>query len=69
MRVKNFAMPGITDGILPVNIEWYRYVPHWRRAAYEALGWIFAAHLGRTHGHWAVLMMWAGEGEPLEHHI
>lgn len=45
-------------------IEFYRYVRHSERAAYEAAGWRFAAYLGRVHGEWSVLMIWAGEGEP-----
>lgn len=44
----------------------YRYVVHARRAAYEDLGWAFAADLGPVHGFHAVLMRWAGDGEPVE---
>lgn len=45
-------------------ITWFRYVRHAEAAAFEALGWVFAADLGSTHGQWSVLMRWAGEGEP-----
>ena len=43
---------------------WYRYVPHGRRAAYEAAGWTFDADLGPVHGFWTVLMRWTGAGDP-----
>ncbi len=47
-------------------ISWFRYVRHADVAAYEANGWAFAADLGPTHGHWSVLMIWTGEGDPPE---
>lgn len=43
----------------------YRYVRHGDRAAYEALGWRFAADLGWPHNRWSVLMVWAGAGAPV----
>lgn len=45
-------------------MRWFRYVRHAERAAYEAMGWRFAADLGPTHGRWSVLMEWMGSGEP-----
>lgn len=36
----------------------YRYVVYGRVQAYEALGWLFAADLGPTHGEWSCLMRW-----------
>lgn len=44
----------------------FRYVLHSRRSSYEALGWVFSADLGPTHGAYSCLMEWAGEGEPIE---
>ena len=44
----------------PINIQnpvrIFKYVRHEDRAAYERDGWIFAAELGPTHGHYSVLM-------------
>lgn len=34
----------------------FKYVRHEDRSDYERDGWIFAADLGPTHGHYAVLM-------------
>lgn len=42
----------------------FMYVTHSRRAAFEALGWKFSAHLGRTHGMYSALYEWVGEGPP-----
>ena len=47
-----------------MTIQWFRYVRHADRAAYEAEGWIFSADLGPTHGQWSVLMEWTGVGNP-----
>lgn len=44
--------------------SWFRYVCHADVPAREAEGWVFAADLGPTHGCYAVLMRWAGGGEP-----
>ncbi|WP_330084855.1 hypothetical protein [Methylocystis iwaonis] len=44
----------------------FRYVLHSRRAAYEAVGWIFAADLGLPHGIYSVLMEWPHESEAAE---
>lgn len=45
-------------------ISWYRYIPYpdllWRMAT----GWQPIADLGPTHGQYAVLCRWQGEGEP-----
>lgn len=45
-------------------ISFFRYVPHFDVPRREAEGWVFAAELGPVHGHWSVLMRWAGEGAP-----
>lgn len=45
-------------------IEWFRYVRHTDRLAYEAQGWVFAADLGPTHGIWSCLMRWPFAGDP-----
>lgn len=47
-----------------MKVEYYRYVRHAEREAYEARGWAFAADLGPTHGAYSILMIWTGEGEP-----
>ena len=48
-------------------IAWTRYVLHAMRPAYEALGWVLSDDMtGTPHGHYAVLMLWAGDGEPVE---
>jgi hypothetical protein len=44
----------------------FRYVVQWRRSAYEAIGWVYSADLGITHGQYSCLMEWMGEGEPVE---
>ena len=44
----------IENSVTP--IRWFKYVRHEDRAAYERDGWIFAAELGPTHGHYSVLM-------------
>ena len=36
--------------------RFFKYVRHEDKDAYERDGWIFAADLGPTHGHYAVLM-------------
>lgn len=45
-----------------------RFVPHTRRAAYEAAGWICVGNGQRmgNHGYWSCLMSWPHEGEPAE---
>lgn len=46
---------------------WFRYVPHSRVEAYTSLGWAEADRFGGTHhGHYSILMVWRGEGEPIE---
>lgn len=44
----------------------FRYVPHRLRADYEALGWVYSADLGHTHGQYSCLMEFVGEGPPIE---
>ena len=46
------------------RITWHRYVRHADISAYEAKGWRVECDLGPTHGQWAVMMVWEGEGEP-----
>jgi hypothetical protein len=36
----------------------FRYVRHSDVADKLDDGWRYAAHLGRTHGHWSALMWW-----------
>jgi hypothetical protein len=48
------------------EITYYRYVTHSRRASYEEIGWISTAVLEGHHGYWSVLMMWSGDGYPME---
>ncbi len=45
-------------------ISWLRYARHCDVAGLTAAGWRVCADLGPTHGFYAVLMRWAGEGEP-----
>ncbi len=49
-----------------MTTELLRYVPHWRRVAYEALGWVWVADMPGHHASWSVLMMWMRDGEPRE---
>lgn len=43
-------------------MKYFRYVRHEAVPDYEAEGWRVAADLGPVHGHWSVLMEWAGDG-------
>lgn len=45
-------------------MTWFRYVCHADVPAFEARGWVITADLGPTHGSYAVLMRYVGEGEP-----
>ena len=46
-------------------IYWFKYVPHENVSEYLSSGWEIADDLRVTHhGSHAVLMRWAGEGEP-----
>lgn len=45
-------------------ISYFHYVPHSQVHIYETAGWRFATDLGPTHGAYAVLMIWTGEGVP-----
>jgi hypothetical protein len=51
---------------LPVQgIQFLKYVPHAEMLEHLARGWKLSDELhGTNHGHHAVLMVWAGEGEP-----
>ena len=42
-------------------ISWTKYIPHHRRAEYEALGWVITDALKETHhGEWSYLGTWKG---------
>jgi hypothetical protein len=46
-------------------VSWFKYVPHENVSEYLLKGWEVADSLnGTNHGFFAVLMKWAGEGEP-----
>lgn len=46
-------------------IQFLKYVVHGEMLAHLARGWRLSDELhGTSHGHYAVLMVWAGEGEP-----
>lgn len=45
-------------------MTWFRYVRIADIPAFEAKGWVIAGDLGPTHGTFAVLMRYTGEGEP-----
>ena len=45
-------------------ISWLRYARHTDVPALTTAGWTVCADLGPTHGFYAVLMRWCGEGEP-----
>ena len=46
-------------------ITWLRYVTHDAVPEYLAKGWVVSDTLdGTPHSHFAVLMVWKGEGEP-----
>lgn len=46
-------------------ITWFRYVPHSSIQEYLSKGWEIADTLnGTSHGQYAVLMKFAGDGEP-----
>ena len=47
------------------GIQFLKYVPHVDMLQHLASGWRLSDELhGTNHGHYAVLMVWAGEGEP-----
>lgn len=46
-------------------IQFLKYVPHVDMLAHLSRGWKLSDELhGTNHGHYAVLMVWDGEGEP-----
>ena len=45
-------------------ISWLRYARHTDVPALITAGWAVCADLGPTHGAYAVLMLWCGEGDP-----
>lgn len=47
-------------------ITWTKFVLHSDVDAYKAAGWELGGDLrGTPHGHWSVIMKWAGEGDPI----
>ena len=44
--------------------QWLCYVTFADVTDYEAKGWKVAGPLGGNHGHYSVLMIWEGQGEP-----
>ena len=47
------------------GIQFLKYVPHVDMLGHLASGWRLSDELhGTNHGHYAVLMVWDGEGEP-----
>jgi hypothetical protein len=44
--------------------EWLCYVTFEDVSDYEAKGWRVYGPLGGNHGHYSVLMIWEGQGEP-----
>lgn len=53
------------DRLTPMAIEYLRYVPHGQMLLFLARGWAISDELHfTTHGQYAVLMVWGGEGEP-----
>lgn len=56
-REKN--LPHQTDGT-----SWLRYARHDDVPAITEAGWTICADIGPTHGFYAVLMRWCGEGDP-----
>lgn len=46
-------------------ISWLKFVPHGEVLCHLALGWAVSDDLyGTPHGHYSVIMVWGGEGEP-----
>ena len=45
-------------------MTWFLMCPHGLMLRRLAEGWQYAADLGHTHGQWAVLLKWTGEGDP-----
>ena len=45
-------------------ISWLRYARHADVPTMESAGWRNLGPLPGNHGHWSVLMIWTGEGEP-----
>lgn len=45
-------------------IRWFRYIAYSDLLHALVLGWRPVADLGPTHGEYAVLCLWEGEGEP-----
>jgi len=46
-------------------IQFLKYVPHSELLHHLACGWVIRDELHDTnHGHFSVLMIWSGDGEP-----
>ncbi len=44
--------------------QWLCYVTFEDVTDYEAKGWRVSGPLGGNHGHYSILMIWEGQGEP-----
>ena len=49
----------------PPKIQYFKYVRHADKAAFEALGWIFDNPLGPPHGFYAALYRWPHASPPI----
>lgn len=45
--------------------EYYKYVPHHQKTAWEEAGWVFDGDLGPPHAAYASLYCWPHDGEPV----
>jgi hypothetical protein len=45
-------------------VTWFRYIPYSQLLLAICMGWKPVADLGHSHGAYAVLCQWSGEGEP-----
>lgn len=49
--------------MIPATV-FLRYVTHADVPAFEAKGWRKHSDMQRHHGHYSILMIWEGDGEP-----
>jgi hypothetical protein len=49
--------------MIPATV-YLRYVTHEDVPAFEAKGWRKHSDMQRHHGHYSILMIWEGDGEP-----
>ncbi len=55
----------VTPSAFRPTVQWLKYVTHDAVPEYLAKGWVVSDTLdGTPHSHFAVLMVWKGEGEP-----